>query len=93
MNLTNGADFVKLTSSSSVRLFLPLGPGVCGTLSLGILALKMMFSLPAALCLPAFCLAVDIRLFPLVRDSTDGWYSLTDASGADDDGGSGSVVV
>lgn len=87
MNLTDGADFVKQTSLSSVRLFLPLGPGVCTAVP-SVVVLKMVFSLPVALCLP-----VDARLFPLARDSTDGWYSLTDASGADDDGGSGSVVI
>ncbi|OQD79203.1 hypothetical protein PENSOL_c326G01913, partial [Penicillium solitum] len=48
------------------------------------------FSLPVAFGLPAaLCLLIDIRLFPLVRDRTDGWYSLADAAGADDDGVSG----
>lgn len=51
------------------------------------LALKMAFSLPVVFGLPAaLCFPVDIRLFLLVRDKTDGWYSLADAAGADDDG-------
>lgn len=62
---------------------MPRGPGVC----IGALVLKIEFSLPAALCL----LAV-VRLFPLVRDSTDGWYSLAEPAGADEDGGSGIIA-
>lgn len=52
--------------------------------------MKTAFSLPAASGLSAsLCLPIDIRLFPLVRDKTDGWYSLADAAGADDEGVSG----
>jgi hypothetical protein len=82
VNFTDGADIVRLTLSSRVRLFLPRGPGVCVT----VLVLKMVFSLPAALCL------LPLRAFPLVRDSTDGWYSLADTAGADDDGVSGRTI-
>lgn len=54
----------------------------------------MVFSLPGAFSLPAaLCLPVDMRLFPLVRDSTDGWYSLADVAGADDDGVLGSTAT
>jgi hypothetical protein len=49
VNLTDEADFVKLTWSSSVRLFLPLGPGVRTVLCLGAFPLKIVFSLPRAL--------------------------------------------
>ena len=63
---------------------------MCTMVPFVVLALKMAFSLPMAFGLPAvLCLPVDIRLFPLVRDRTDGWYSLADATGADDDGVSG----
>lgn len=43
-------------------------------------------------CLLAFCLPVGARLFPLICESIDGWYSLADAAGADDDGGSGRIA-
>lgn len=86
VNLTDETDLVKLTWSSSVRLFLPRGPGVRTVLYLGILVWKMVS------CLPALCLPVGARLFPLICESTDGWYSLADAAGADDDGGSGRIT-
>ena len=44
--------------------------------------IKTAFSLPAA----SLYLLIDIRLFPLVRDRTDGWYSLAGTAGADDEG-------
>ncbi|OQD84455.1 hypothetical protein PENSOL_c124G05562 [Penicillium solitum] len=43
-------------------------------------SLPVVFGLPTALCLP-----VDIRLFTLLRDKIDGWYSPADAAGTDDD--------
>ncbi|CAI7659337.1 unnamed protein product [Penicillium glandicola] len=44
------------------------------------------FSFPGALCLPVALWFLALRVFPLVRDNTDGWYSLNDTAGADDDG-------
>lgn len=88
VNFTEGADIVRLTWSSKVRLFLPRGPGVCVV----VLFLKMAFSFPMELCLPVVLHFLALRAFPLVRDSTDGWYSLADAAGADDEGVLGSTA-
>jgi hypothetical protein len=88
LNFMDGADIVRLTWSSSVRLFLPRGPGVCVV----VLFLKIVFSLPVAFVLPVALCLLALCAFPLVWDSTDGWYSLADASGADDDGVPGSTA-
>lgn len=52
----------------------------------------MAFSFPVELCLPVVLHFLALRAFPLVRDSTDGWYSLADAAGADDEGVFGSTA-
>ncbi|OQD94606.1 hypothetical protein PENSOL_c025G00090 [Penicillium solitum] len=46
----------------------------------------MVFSFPVELCLPVVLHFLALYAFPLVRDSTNGWYLLADAASADDEG-------